>query len=136
MKSLLKVTRQASLGLTLISELAQRHDGGEALSLEDVAEKAGASKKFLEQIAACLRRAGIIEGHRGAAGGYTLARDPQSLTVAEVLDAIEGPHSIDVCTARAPRSSKGQVPSAKGIMEKVQGQVVATLMNTTISDLV
>lgn len=127
MKSLLKVTRKAELGLLLASELALHP--GELVSLEAVSKKTGASRKFLEEVAGELRRAKIVEAQRGAAGGYRLARDPKTLTVAEVLTAVEGPMGIDACTAHAH-------PHAElGIITKVQGQVMATLMNTTVADL-
>lgn len=127
MKSLLKVTRKAELGLLLVSELALHP--GELVSLEAVSKKTGASRKFLEQVAGALRQAKIVEGLRGAAGGYRLTRDPKALTVAEVLNAVEGPMEIDACTAHAHEHAE------LGIITKVQGQVMATLMNTTVADL-
>lgn len=127
MKSLLKVTRKAELGLLLASELALHP--GELVSLEAVSKKTGASRKFLEQVACELRKAKIVEGLRGAAGGYRLTRDPKTLTVAEVLNAVEGPMEIDACTAHAHEHAE------LGIITKVQGQVMATLMNTTVADL-
>lgn len=134
MNSLLKVTRKADLGLLLVSELASRHVDGVFVSLEEVARKAGVSRKFLEQIAGDLRRAGLVEGLRGAAGGYRLVRDPASLTVAEVMNAVEGPMALDACTAHQVKGQKSDVRCS--IISKVQGQVMATLMNTTIADLV
>ena len=127
MKSLLKVTRKAELGLLLASELALHP--GELVSLEAVSKKTGASRKFLEEVAGELRRAKIVEAQRGAAGGYRLARDPKTLTVAEVLNAVEGPMEIDACTAHVHEHAE------LGIITKVQGQVMATLMNTTVADL-
>jgi len=127
MKSLLKVTRKAELGLLLVSELALHP--GELVSLEAVASKGGISKKFLEQVAGGLRKAGLIEGVRGATGGYRLKREAKSMTVAEVLNAVEGPMEIEACTAHAHKHVD------LGIITKVQGQVMATLMNTTIAEL-
>ncbi len=132
-KSLLKVTRQAHLGLLLVSELARHRLDAGLVSLEEVARKTGSSRKFLEQIASELRLAKIIEGVRGAAGGYRLVRDPAALSVVEVMNAVEGPMSLEACTAH---QVKGQMSKVKSIIEKVQGQVMATLMNTTISDLI
>jgi Rrf2 family transcriptional regulator, cysteine metabolism repressor len=127
MKSLITVTSKARLGLVLVSELAQH--SGELVSLETVAKKAKASKKFLEQVAGELRRAGIVEGVRGATGGYRLTRDAGSITVAEVMNAIEGPMDIGDCTAHSHKTDLG-------ILSKIQGQVMATLMNTNIADIV
>ena len=131
MKSLLKVTRKAELGLLLVSELALHP--GELVSLEAVSKKTGASRKFLEEVAGELRRAKIVEGLRGAAGGYRLLRDPKALTVAEVLNAVEGPMEIEGCTAHV-KALRAHV-AGPAIIQKVQGQVMATLMNTTVADL-
>lgn len=128
MKSLLKVTSKAKLGLKLVSALAALKDG-EVLSLMEAAREAGASRKFLEQVAGLLRKAGLIKAQRGAAGGYRLNRPASAITVAEVLDAIEGPTSRDACTARRPSSDC--VP----IISRIQGQVMATLLNTTLADV-
>lgn len=131
MKSLLKVTRKAELGLLLVSELALHP--GELVSLEAVSKKTGASRKFLEEVAGELRRAKIVEAQRGAAGGYRLARDPKTLTVAEVLNAVEGPMEIDACTAHV-KALRAHVAGPL-IIQKIQGQVMTTLMNTTVADL-
>lgn len=127
MKSLLKVTRKAELGLLLVSELALH--AGELVSIEAVSKKTGVSRKFLEQVAGELRRAKIVEGVRGAAGGYRLMSDPKTLTIAEVMSAIEGPMEIEACTAHTHDHAE------LGIITKIQGQVMATLMNTTVADL-
>mgnify|MGYP001581045620 FL=1 len=128
-KSLLKVTRKAQLGLLLVSELAQRPQDAGPLSIEEVAKKSGESRKFLEEVVGELRRSKIVEGVRGAAGGYRLLRDPKMLTVADVMNAVEGPMDPEACTAHAHRHGEAS------ILTKVQGQVMATLMNTTIADV-
>lgn len=136
MKSLLKIPQKAQYGLLLVGELAARHldprlrrSGSQPLSLEVVAEKADISKKFLEQIAGDLRKAGLIEGRRGSAGGYVLLKDPSTLTVAEVVGAVEGPAKLDLCSAH------GEAEKTDGIWAKLQGQILTTLSNTTIADL-
>jgi len=134
MKSLISVTSKARLGLILVSELA--HHSGELVSLETVAKKAEASKKFLEQVAGELRRAGIVEGVRGASGGYRLTRDASSITIAEVMNAVEGPMAIGDCTAHSASAFAKASADKPDILAKVQGQVMATLMNTKVADLV
>jgi Rrf2 family protein len=126
MKSLLKVTRKAELGLLLVSELALH--AGELVSLEVVSKKTRVSRKFLEQVAGELLRAGIVEGIRGATGGYRLVRDPKVLTVAEVLNAVEGP--MEMMPVRLTRITHAEI----GIITKIQDRSWR-LMNTTVSDL-
>jgi len=129
MKSLLKIPKKAELGLLIVSELAEHHSDGQPLSLEVISEKAGVSRKFLEEIAGQLRKAGLIEGRRGAAGGYVLIRAPENITVAEVMGALMGSTSLDACTAHQ------KVPGT-GVWTRVQGQIASTLMSTTIADVI
>lgn len=129
MKSFLKVPKKAQYGLHLVSELAERHGAGEPISLEVVADKAGLSMKFMEQVARDLRKAGIVEGKRGASGGYLLVKDPSLLTVAEVVSAVEGPAKLDLCSAHGPSAK------TDGIWAKLQGQILTTLSGTTIDEL-
>lgn len=129
MRSLLKIPKKAEFGLLIVSELAERHDGGQPVSLEVISEKAGISRKFLEEIAGQLRRAGLIEGKRGAAGGYVLKRAPGTITVAEVMTAVIGSTSVDACSVHAGIGEHG-------IWNKVRGQIASTLMSTTLADVI
>ncbi len=61
------------------------------LTSEAIAVAQDIPPKFLEQIMADLRRAGIIQSRRGADGGYTLARHAADVSVADVIRAVDGP---------------------------------------------
>ena len=52
----------------------------------------GIPPKFLEQVMHDLRQTGLVESQRGKGGGYTLARDPATLSFADVIDLIDGSH--------------------------------------------
>jgi len=72
-----------------MTELAKAYGRG-PLSLADIAEAEHLPVGYLEQLAMPLRRAGLIEGTRGAHGGYQLARAPDAMTVGQVVRALEG----------------------------------------------
>lgn len=62
-----------------------------AVSAHAIATAHDLPAKFLETVLATLRRHALVQGHRGNSGGFSLARDPASITVGEVLRAIDGP---------------------------------------------
>ena len=72
-----------------LAQLAKRHDGRTLTRLEDLAQREAVSANFLVQILNDLRRAGIVESRRGKAGGYLLARPPETITFSQVLEAID-----------------------------------------------
>jgi Rrf2 family protein len=85
--------------LTLADEAAQ--PAPEALTIEEIARRSGAPKRFLEHILLEIRNAGIIASTRGRSGGYQLARDPQSVSISELLRMIDGPIAPLPCLSRS-----------------------------------
>jgi Rrf2 family protein len=77
-----------------------------AIAVAHIAERAAVPEKFLELILADLRKAGLVQSKRGPAGGYRLARPPETVRLGEIWEAIEGP--ID----SAPSTRRGERPTA------------------------
>jgi Rrf2 family protein len=65
--------------------------GAKPMKGERIATAQGIPLNFLENILSDLRHAGLVRSQRGAEGGYWLARDPETITVADVIRAVEGP---------------------------------------------
>src|SRR6058998_3192549 len=72
-------------------ELAQRKDDDALVPAREIAERQQVPLRFLEQQLGALAKAGLVESFRGAGGGCRLSKDPAQLTVADIVDAIEGP---------------------------------------------
>ncbi len=94
-------------------------------------------ERFCEQVLADLRRAGLIESQRGAAGGVRLVRDPDKITVSEVVDIVEGPvvakGSID------PFDDESRALAHSAIQElwlDIQITVRDRLASVTVADLI
>ena len=86
---MLQVSQRAHYGLRAMTELAKAY-GDRTLSLAEIADAEHLPVGYLEQLAMPLRRAGLIEGTRGAHGGYRLSRAPATMTVGDVVRALEG----------------------------------------------
>lgn len=69
-------------------DLAQHYNEG-CIPMKDVAERQGISKKYLEQVVAPLSAAGLLTVTRGNKGGFQLAKDPESISLADVVTASE-----------------------------------------------
>lgn len=73
---------------------------GEALTIEEVSRRSGAPKRFLEHILLELRKVGYLGAKRGRAGGYFLIRDPDRISLGEVLQFVDGPIAPLPCLSR------------------------------------
>lgn len=86
----MRVSAKSDYALRALIEMAARTDGV-AVSAEELGRRQNIPRGFLQAILADLRRADIVLSQRGQSGGWLLARDPGSVTVADVIRAIDGP---------------------------------------------
>lgn len=71
-----------------------------ALTIEEVARRSGAPKRFLEHILLDLRNLGLIRSKRGRAGGYMLIKEPRTISIGELLRQMDGPTAPLPCLSR------------------------------------
>ena len=123
-------------GLRAMAELAARFGQG-PIALSEVAQAQGISLATLEQVVAPLRRAGLLISSRGAAGGYTLARPPEQITVADVLRALEGALVSIPCLEgdAATRCERAEQCATRPVWALVRDRLVETLDHTTLADV-
>ncbi len=86
----MRVSAKSDYALRALLELATR-PGSPAVSADDIGRTQGIPHGFLQAILADLRRAELVTSQRGPAGGWRLARAPETITVADVIRAIDGP---------------------------------------------
>jgi Rrf2 family protein len=91
---MLKLTKKADYGLMAMKHLAE-HPG--SCSAKDVADAYGIPQEALAKILQRLVKAKLLQSQHGTNGGYTLARDPSTISAFEVIRAIDGPLFITSC---------------------------------------
>ncbi|MDE6361765.1 MAG: Rrf2 family transcriptional regulator [Clostridia bacterium] len=84
----MKLSSKARYGLKAMCYMADRHGDG-VISLSTMSSSIGVSEKYLEQLISTLRKAGLISANRGANGGYFLSKDPDDISVGEIIRALE-----------------------------------------------
>lgn len=85
--------------LTLADEAART--APEALTIEEIARRSGAPKRFLEHILLEIRKTGVIASARGRSGGYSLIKKPSEVSISELLRRIDGPIAPLPCLSRS-----------------------------------
>jgi len=113
-------------------ELAKEFESGEPVQLRKIAAEHGIPSRFLVQILLQLKGAGLVASTRGQAGGYRLTRPPQAISLAEVIDVIEGENR--------PESSAGKesplVRALLGFCREMTEHQRDSLESETLADLV
>lgn len=67
------------------------HEASGPTSVRDIAERTGLPQPYLEQILLALKGAGLVRSKRGVGGGYVLAKEPDQVTLADIVSAVDGP---------------------------------------------
>jgi Rrf2 family protein len=133
----MKFSAKEQYGLRAMVELAHRYGEG-PISLSTVAQSQAISLAYLEQVVVPLRVAGLLGSTRGASGGYALTRNPDSVTVGDVLRALEGTLVSFACVSdgsNAPCKRGEGACAARLVWERVQDRLSEALDATTLADL-
>jgi Rrf2 family protein len=131
----MKISSKEQYGLRAMAELAARYGQG-PVPLAKVAQAQGLSRDYLEQIVPALREAGLVQSTRGAHGGYQLARAPETVTVGQVLRALEGEILPLQCVSEnAEECDRSHMCAARTVWTKVHARVSETLNEMTLADL-
>jgi Rrf2 family cysteine metabolism transcriptional repressor len=125
------ISKKSDYGLELMAALARNY-GKKPLSLRRIARKHKLPFKYLEQVAFALKEAGLIKSKEGRAGGYSLKEAPEKITIAEVVEVLEGPIEVGACFG----CPKAFMCSQKNIWSEVGNKVRKTIEGRTIADLV
>ena len=130
-----KVSQRTEYALRAMIELAERRGQG-PVPAREIAETQRVPLRFLEQQLAALSKAGLVLSHRGAGGGCELAADPGQMTVASVVDAIEGPlypmYCMDPTDHTCVQDARCGI---QGLWGDVNAAVRDVFERTTVADL-
>jgi Rrf2 family transcriptional regulator, cysteine metabolism repressor len=117
-----------------------RHFGTGPASLAEIAAEEALPRAYLEQLVVSLREAGLVVSTRGAHGGYELARDPEAITMGEVVRALEGPIAPMICATDDPEHAMACDRSSRCTVNvlwvRVRDAISGALESMTLADLV
>jgi Rrf2 family transcriptional regulator, cysteine metabolism repressor len=134
---------KAEYGVRVLVQLACR-SGEDPVPLAEIAEHDGLPLAYLEHLVARLRKAGLVDSRRGSRGGYLLARPAADISMAEVVEALEGSIAPIECISQDPdgsivcsrESEPGHACPTKLLWTRVRVSIVRTLQDTTLEDLI
>ncbi len=130
----MKLTRAGEYAVRCVLYLASQGQG-RLVSRREVAEYFDIPDKFLAKIAQQLVKAGIISIRQGARGGYLLWRNPDNLTLLEVVEAMIGKIALNDCVANAASCKSSSNCAVNRVWARASNQLRQTLAAVSFSDL-
>jgi Rrf2 family transcriptional regulator, cysteine metabolism repressor len=130
----LKASTKGDYGIRALIELAH-HFGEGTIQSAEIASRQRVPEPYLDQLLTTLRRSGFIRSVRGPQGGHALVRDPSTLNLREVVEALEGSVSPIDCLDDSSACSRAGGCAQRALWEEIHDATVAILERTTIAEL-
>ncbi|MDQ6901179.1 MAG: RrF2 family transcriptional regulator [Candidatus Dormibacteraeota bacterium] len=134
----MRFSTRSEYGIRVMVRLGRSYGAG-PVALADLARQEDLPLPYLEQIAAQLRRAGLVSSRMGVKGGYALARRPETVSMADIVRSLEGSLAPVSCLAEGGgpgECTHADTPcSAHAFWEQLQGTITATLQSVSVADL-
>ncbi|MDW8479054.1 MAG: SUF system Fe-S cluster assembly regulator [Xanthomonadales bacterium] len=105
------------------------------LSAAEIAERAHLELPTVSKLLKRLARAGLVESFRGAHGGYRLGRDPRAISLAEVVEAIDGPIAMTDCARHEPACERERYCTVREPWRRISRSIELALRGTSIAEL-
>jgi Rrf2 family iron-sulfur cluster assembly transcriptional regulator len=129
-----KLTRGGEYGIRGVLYLAQQEEGKVSM-LSAIAKTQEVPPRFLAKIFQALAKGGIVKSHRGAKGGFSLARPASEVTIKDVIEAVEGPIFLNVCLAVPGECNREALCPIHTVWEEAQEKMMAVLNQKNFAEL-
>ena len=129
-----KISTKTRYSMRFMIDLAQSQGEGR-VALKDVADRQGLSKKYLEQVVAPLASAGLLDVTRGNQGGYRLAREAASITLADIVAASEDGLELLDCMGSLSACERAEDCPSRRVWGGLQVAIGDYLSGLTLADV-
>jgi len=132
---MIRLSKRTDYGLMAIRHLALL-PAGACRSAREIAREHRIPLALMAKLLQRMARRGLVASHHGTKGGYRIARSPSSISLREIIEAIEGPMAVVECLDPCkPECGQDATCTVKAPLHQVQRRIVEMLGRTTVSDL-
>ncbi|MBD49290.1 MAG: transcriptional regulator [Gemmatimonadetes bacterium] len=131
---MLRLSKKADYGLIAMRHLALLPETT-ASSAREIAEQYDIPVELLAKVLQRLSRQGLLVSHQGTRGGYHLARPAKAISVADVIQALDGPVTVTACSEDSPDCDQYEKCSVRDPLWRIKGRIIAALSACTIFEM-
>jgi Rrf2 family protein len=131
---MLRLSKKADYALMAVRHLALK-TGSSAMSAREIAEQYDIPIELMAKVLQRLVRAGLLISTQGTRGGYTLSRPSASISVADVIQAIDGPFTVTACSSDNNDCDQYSKCSIRDPLWQIRERIAATLGTVTIAEM-
>ena len=131
---MLRLSKKADYALMAMKHLATHADGASA-SAREIAEAYDIPVELMAKVLQRLARSGLVLSLQGTRGGYRLARQTAQITVADIIQAIDGPLTVTACSTEAENCGQYAKCSVRDPLWKIKDRIISALSDCTLQEI-
>jgi Rrf2 family protein len=131
----MELTKAGDYGFLGIMYLARQPEK-KVVRLSEISENEDIPEKFLAKIFQSYTRSGLVKSHRGARGGFSMAKPAEKITVKDIMESVQGPIYLTRCLNEAESCERKDTCSLRKIWMKAQDHLTNLLEKKTLADLI
>jgi len=131
---MLRLSKKADYALMAMKHLAQK-GGAPSTSAREIAEQYDIPIELMAKVLQRLVRRGLLISTQATQGGYMLSRSSESISVADVVEAIDGPFTVTACSSEKHDCEQYGKCSVRGPLWQIRERIVAALGTVTIAEI-
>jgi Rrf2 family protein len=132
---MLRLSKKSDYALIAMKHLATRSDGAAAASAREISEAYSIPLELLAKVLQRLVRARLLVSVQGTRGGYRLARPATSVSVADVIQSVDGPVTVTACSPDDHACGQYTTCSIRDPLWKIKNRILETLTTVSVAEL-
>ncbi|HEX6164706.1 MAG TPA: Rrf2 family transcriptional regulator [Vicinamibacterales bacterium] len=132
---MLRLSKKSDYALIAMKHLATRPDGGVSSSAREISESYDIPLELLAKVLQRLVRARLLVSVQGTRGGYRLGRSAQLITVADVIQAVDGPVTVTACSDTDHNCDQYTKCSIRDPLWKIKNRIVEALNTVSVAEM-
>src|SRR5512145_527138 len=132
---MLRLSKKADYALIAMKHLSHRDSRATSTSAREIAEQYDIPIELMAKVLQRLVRAGLLSSTQGTRGGYTLSRPSAAISVADVIQAIDGPFTVTACSSEKNDCEQYSKCSIRDPLWQIRERIAVTLGTVTIAEM-
>ena len=132
---MLRLSKKADYALIAMKHLAQKCTGRSSTSAREIAEQYDIPIELMAKVLQRLVRTGLLVSTQGTRGGYLLGRSSSAISVADVIQAIDGPLAVTACSTDKNDCEQYSKCSIRGPLWQIRERIVSALGTVSLAEL-
>jgi len=133
---MLRLSKKADYALIAMNHLARKQGSPTAsTSARDIAERYDIPIELMAKVLQRLARRGLLTSHQGTRGGYRLGRASSAISVADIIQAIDGPVSVTACSTESDACDQYDKCNIRDPLWRIKDRILAALATCTVQEL-